>query len=80
MRIQIYNQDLDMICGVPLKTAIKPNLITVIKMDSGTMGFFPMNAENKRDMFSNLARVQLRYHFDRFLDFKDTNQALSLLE
>ena len=59
--------------------AIRPNLIAVVNMDSGIMGYFPMNPENKRDSFSNLAKIKLRYHFDPIFDFIDADTLSNLL-
>jgi phage pi2 protein 07 len=78
--LKLYNQELDTLCGIPLKILIKPNLISVVGMDSGLLAYYPMNTENKREAFSVLTTSKLRFHFDDMLDFIDVNPYRSLLD
>jgi hypothetical protein len=61
--------------------AIRPNLIAVVNMYSGLLTYYPMNIENKREAFSILSSISLRYHFNDMLDFIDVNpSSISLLD
>ena len=67
-------------CGVPLKMAIMPNLISEVKMDTGILSYQPMNPENKTHTFSILSTIKLRYYFDPMLDFIDVRTFNTLLD
>lgn len=49
-------------------------------MDTGVLGFFPMNLENKIEEFSMLTKIQLRYLFNPMLDFLDNNPTNTLIK
>ncbi len=79
LRLQLYNQDLETFCGVPLNLAFKPNLQAAIDLSSGVISYLPINKENHQDEFAILARLKLRYHFDPILDYINSHPEKTLL-
>jgi hypothetical protein len=59
---------------------IKPNVVSLLKMNTGILAYYPINFENNIQEFSMLTSIKLRYYFDPMLDFLDNELKNSLIK
>jgi len=69
-----------MIFGIPLRIAVKPNLLSVFDMETNILYYHPMNSEGKVDHNKPLSCSFLKYYLDPLTVYEDINEKNKLID